>query len=197
MKTALGVVAVIIAIYSYIPYYRDIFLGKTKPHAFTWFVWFLLTAIAFFAQVADGGGPGAWVTGLTAFVALTITLIALKSARQNIVTLDWLFFVGSLASLGLWAVTKDPTASVILITTIDALAFIPTFRKSFHKPDEETVVTYALSAVKFAISLAALSTLTLTTVLYPLSLVATNGLFVTMVMWRKKRLRLASDAQPF
>ena len=59
MKTALGIFAILIGIYSYIPYFRDIFTGRTKPHAFTWFVWFLLTAIAFFAQLAGNGGAGA------------------------------------------------------------------------------------------------------------------------------------------
>jgi hypothetical protein len=197
MKTALGLIAILIGVYSYIPYFRDIFSGKTKPHAFTWFVWFLLTTVAFFAQIADGGGAGAWVTGFTALVTLVVTLVALRVARQNIVRLDWVFFIGSLASLGVWAVTKSPTGSVVLITLIDALAFVPTFRKSFHKPDEETAITYALSALKFGVSLAALGSLTLTTTLYPLSLVVTNALFVLMVTWRRKSLHLAADSQPF
>ena len=197
MKTVLGVVAIVIGVYSYIPYFRDIFNGSTKPHAFTWFVWFLLTALAFGAQASDGAGAGAWVTAFTAIVALAVTLTALKVGRQNIVALDWVFFIGSLTALGLWLVTKDPVSSVVLITAIDALAFVPTFRKSFHKPQEETATTYALSALKFGVSLAALNAMTLTTSLYPISLVITNGLFVTMVTWRRKRLNLASDSQPF
>jgi len=196
MKTALGIFAILIGIYSYIPYIRDIFTGRTKPHAFTWFVWFLLTAIAFFAQLAGNGGAGAWVTGFTAAVALAITVAAFKVGRKNIVPLDWFFFVGSMVSLAVWAVTKDPVWSVILITTIDALAFVPTFRKSYHKPYEETAVTYSLSAIKFAVGLAALSTVTLTTALYPLSLVVTNALFVAMVVWRRKRL-ISAAPQPF
>lgn len=195
MKTFLGILAILIGLYGYIPYFRNIFAGKTKPHAFSWFVWFLLTAIAFFAQIAGKGGAGAWVTGFTALVSLFITITALKVGRKNIVPLDWLFFVGSLASLVLWAVTKNPVGSVILITIIDALAFIPTFRKSYHKPDEETALTYTLSSLKFAVSLAALSVVTVTTALYPLSLVITNGLFVGMVLWRRQSLKV-SNVEP-
>ncbi len=196
MKTSLAIVAILIGIYSYVPYFRDLFKGKTKPHAFSWFVWFLLTAIAFFAQVAGEGGPGAWVTGFTAIVALTITIAALKVGRQNIAMLDWWFFMGSLASLGLWAVTKNPVGSVVLISIIDALAFVPTFRKSYHKPYEETAITYSLSAVKFAIALAALTTISITTALYPLSLVLTNGLFVGMLVWRRKQFDM-NVSHPF
>ena len=196
MKTSFAIFAIVIGMYSYIPYFRDIFAGKTKPHAFSWFVWFLLTAIAFFAQIAGKGGAGAWVTGFTAIVALAITVAALKVGRKNIVQLDWLFFTGSLSALLLWAITKNPIGSVIIITIIDALAFIPTFRKSFFKPHEETAITYALSAAKFAVSLAALSTISITTALYPFSLVITNGLFVVMIMWRRKQFNI-DITQPF
>lgn len=189
MKTFLGVLAIAIGVYSYIPYFRDIFAGKTKPHAFSWFVWFLLTAIAFFAQIAGEGGAGAWVTGFTALVSLAVVVAALKVGKRNIVPLDWAFFVGSLLSLVLWAVTKNPVGSVVLITIIDALAFVPTFRKSYHKPHEETSITYALSGIKFAIGLAALNTVSVTTALYPLSLVVTNLLFVVMIEWRRKQLK--------
>ena len=196
MKTFLGILAIVIGVYSYIPYFRDIFAGKTKPHAFSWFVWFLLTGIAFFAQASDGGGAGAWVTGFTALVAFAIFVAALRVGRKNIAPVDWFFLVGSLTSLGLWAVTKNPVGSIILITIIDMLAFIPTFRKSYHKPTEETAITYALSAMKFAVGLAALDTVSVTTALYPFSLVITNGLFVAMVLWRR-RAHKRDATQPF
>ena len=151
MRTFLGIFAIVIGIYSYIPYFRDIVAGRTKPHAFSWFVWALLTGIAFFAQLHGKGGAGAWVT-------------------------------------------DDPVGSVILITIIDALAFVPTFRKSYHKPNEETASTYSLSALKFAVAIAALSTVSVTTALYPLSLVVTNGVFVMMLLSRRKRLTAATDA---
>lgn len=196
MQTLLGSVAVIIGIVSYIPYLRHLFAGKTKPHAFSWFVWFMINAIAFSAQISAGAGAGAWVTGFTGIACLVVTIAAWKVGRQNITRLDWLFFAGALGALAVWAVTDDPLWSVILITGIDALAFIPTFRKSYHKPDEETASVYALSAVKFAVSLAALSTVTLTTVLYPLSLVITNGLFAALILWRRNQ-PAANTTQPF
>ena len=38
-KIILGVAAVLIGIAAYIAYFRNIFAGKTKPHAFSWLVW--------------------------------------------------------------------------------------------------------------------------------------------------------------
>lgn len=187
MKLSLTILAIVLAIAGYTPYFRDIFKGKTRPHAFTWFIWALLTAIAFFAQLSAGGSFGSWVTGATALISIAITVLALRRGRQDIAKIDWVFLGGCLAALGLWALTKSPTASVVLITLIDALAFAPTFRKSFVRPYSETLITYAVSALKFAIALAALGSFSVATVLYPTSLVVTNGLFVAMVLWRRQR----------
>lgn len=188
MKTFLGITATLLALYSYIPYFRDIFAGKTKPHALSWFVWFLLTAIAFVAQIKDNGGAGAWVTGFTAIVAFAIFIAAIARGEKNITKSDWLCLVGSFLAMGLWAITDSPLTAVILITVIDALGFAPTFRKAFRRPQEETMITFALSAIKFVIAIAALSNYSTVTVLYPASLVLMNGLFVAMLIIRRKQL---------
>lgn len=193
MKPFLGITATLIALYSYIPYFRDIFSGKTKPHAFSWLVWFLLTAIAFVAQVKDDAGAGAWVTGFTALVAFFIFMAAVTRGEKNITRSDWLCLVGAFLAMGLWAITNSPLVAVILITVIDALGFAPTFRKAFHKPQEETAITFALSAIKFVIAIAALTNYTAVTVLYPASLVIMNGLFVTMLMIRRRQLGIVKE----
>lgn len=37
-KIVLGVVATILGFVGYVPYFRDIFRVKTRPHVFSWFV---------------------------------------------------------------------------------------------------------------------------------------------------------------
>lgn len=193
MKTILGITATLLALYSYIPYFRDIFAGKTKPHAFSWLVWFLLTAIAFVAQINDNAGAGAWVTGFTAFIALFIFTAAITRGEKNITRSDWACLIGAFGAMGIWTITDSPLLAVLLITLIDALGFIPTFRKAFHKPQEETVVTFVLSSVKFVVAIAALTNFSVVTVLYPASLVVMNGLFVVMLLARRKQLGITKE----
>ncbi len=188
MKEILGATATVIAFCSYIPYFRNIFRGLTKPHAFSWLIWSILTGIGFAAQVYDDGGPGAWATGFTAGMCFVVFLVALKSGEKDITNSDWLCLSGAFIAIGLWAVTSNPLTSVILITLIDALGFIPTFRKSFHKPHQETALTYGLSALKFMFAIPALSNITLVTTLYPASLIVMNGLFVMMLLIRRKQI---------
>ncbi|PZO85412.1 MAG: hypothetical protein DI626_07485 [Micavibrio aeruginosavorus] len=185
----MGAIAIGIGIISYIPYLLTILKGRTKPHAFSWLIWGILTAIAFAAQITGGGGVGAWVTGFTAATSLIIVALALFKGEKNVTKSDWLTFVTALLAIPLWYFTKNPLNAVILITIIDALAFYPTFRKSWHRPYEENAFTFTLSGIKFIFATLALETLNITTSLYPLSLVFMNGVFVIMILWRRKALK--------
>ena len=186
-KLVLGIIAIIIGLYSYIPYFRDIFAKKTKPHAFSWFVWGVLTATAFVAQMQKGGGAGAWITGVTAVLCLSVAVIAFFRGEKNITKFDWGCLVAALLGIVLWLITNNPLTAVIIVTITDAIGFAPTFRKAYHKPYEETISTYFLSSLKFAIALFALESYSLTTWLYPASLVLANGVFAVMVLLRRKK----------
>jgi hypothetical protein len=185
-KIVLGIIATIIGLIGYAPYFRDIFIGKTKPHVFSWFIWSVLTCIAFVAQVIEGAGAGAWVTGFTALICFVISILAVKYGEKQITRIDSLCLFGALVGIVLWLLTDNPLAAVVLITVTDALAFIPTFRKTYHKPEEETLIEYFLASVKFLVGLFALESFNLTTTLYPASLVLMNGAFVVMVLRRRK-----------
>ncbi|MEK7636230.1 MAG: hypothetical protein AAB362_00890, partial [Patescibacteria group bacterium] len=185
-KIALGVIAVTIGFIAYIPYFRDIFNGKTKPHVFSWFVWSVSAGIAFSAQIVKGAGPGAWVTGFTAIVCASIAIAAFFRGEKNITKIDWISFISALFGVVFWQLTSNPFTAVILVTIADILAFIPTIRKAYKKPLEETASTYSLNALKYAVSLMALQSLNSTTFLYPAYLVLANGLFVIMLFVRRK-----------
>ena len=183
-----GGLAVALGLFGYVFYVHGILQGKVKPHAFTWFVWGLLTAIAFLAQIDEGGGAGAWVTGVTALCSFGFALVGFgASSRKFISKSDWLFFIGALFTIPIWYFTGNPFWSVIIITIIDAIAFAPTFRKAFFHPETENGWTYALSGLKFIVSLYALESFTWTTALYPASLILANFAFVIMLVWRKMR----------
>lgn len=186
-KIILALLATLIGLIGYIPYFRDIFKGTTKPHVFSWFIWSLLTGIAFAAQVVEGAGPGAWVTGFTAVVCSAVAVLAFSKGEKEITKSDWVCLVLALLGIALWLVTDNPLTAVIVVTITDALAFIPTFRKTYFKPHEETLTEYALAAVKFFISIIALESLTLSTWLYPASLVIMNGAFVVMALIRRRK----------
>lgn len=177
-----------IGIYSYFHYYKDIFAGKTKPHRFTYFVWTLITAISFFGQSISGAGPGAWVMGLTVLACFGIFILSFKYGEKEIVLADWLALSGALIALFSWIITRSPTIAAILISLTDALALVPTIRKSFQKPYDETAISYFAGGLQFAISLLAIRTFSIATAFYPASIALINCSFVCMLIIRRRAI---------
>ncbi len=186
-QTLLGSVSAVIGFVAFIPYFRDALLKKTKPHMFSWLVWSLIMGATFFASLSKGAGSGAWVLAASTAMEIAILAIALFWwGEKEIVPLDTLCLVLALIGIALWLITNKPLNEVVIATLVDAIAFVPTFRKAYKRPYEETASTYALSGTSLAISLFALQSVTLTTALYPASLVLTNSLFVAVVLARRQ-----------
>lgn len=182
------IVGSVLAVASYLPYFRDIMRGTTKPHPFTWFVWGLINGIAFFAQLSKGAGAGVLITALTTLGCLIVAALAVARGEKRIVVLDWWCFVGALISLGAWQLTADPLVAIILIIVTDTLASIPTLRKSYLRPYEETVLTYFISAIEFVFAVLALDVVNPTTASYQIFLVVFNALLVVMLLIRRRQL---------
>ncbi len=191
-KEVLAYIGVFITIIGYIAYITSIFKNNTKPHPFSWIIWASLTTIAFFAQVSDGAGAGAWVTGTTAFVSFIIVILAyIKNSKQEITKGDWITFVAGMAAIPLWIITQTPLWSIILITVIDNIGFYPTMRKTWVKPHDELAFHYWIAGSKFILSIYALSVFSVITVLYPLSLIISNFAFLILLYYRRWRLKNA------
>lgn len=181
----LGLLSVAIAFISYGLYLRDIFAGRTKPHGVTWLVWALLNGFIFTQQITNDGGPGAWVTGAAAIAGICIFILSFKHGERHITRLDWLCLAMVGVIVILWAQQVSDVTTVILACVVFLIGFIPTFRKSFKKPGEETILTFGLNSLKFFIALFALQSFTLITGLYPLFLGILNGCFVIYLVFRR------------
>jgi hypothetical protein len=189
LKEMFGLLSLLISVVSYVPYVRSIFFANTKPHAFTWLVWGTVMAIAFVAQLSDNAGAGSWATGLSAAFCLGIGVIALFRSEKHITRGDWIAFITTFLTIPLWVATSDPLWSVLLVTGIDAVAYYPTFRKSYVKPDEELAFKYVLTVIRYLFSLLALEHYTVVTSVYQLVSIVMEIGIVIMLIWRRAVLR--------
>jgi hypothetical protein len=185
VRVALGAVAVAAAIIGYVPYIAQVVRGEVKPHAYSWLIWAVTAAVTYAGQQSDFAGPGAWSNAIVAFACLFIFLLALRAGERNITRFDTLCLSGALLTIPLWIASETPLWSILFLTVIDIVAFFPTLRKTWIRPQEEGLAPYILSTLNFSVSIFALDNVSFITALYPAALVMMNGIFVGAVLWRR------------
>lgn len=184
-KELAGYLSVVIALLGYLHYFISIFKGQTKPHALSWVIWGFLVSVAFYAQYTNKAGPGAWATGFVAVACFVIAAIAVFRGEKNITKSDWITFIGAFLIVPIWYITKNPLPAVILAMLIDIFGYYPTFRKSYYKPYEETLVAYVAGILQAAFALLAMKEYMLINILYPVFVTLINTSFVMLVVYRR------------
>ena len=186
-KELFSAIAIVITFIAFVPYIRSILNNKIKPHVFSWIIWASVTFIIFLAQLADGGGAGAWPIGISGLITLYVAVLAYNKKSDTMITnKDWLFFVIAMSALPFWYFTSNPLWAVVILTTVDLLGFAPTFRKAYHQPYEEQLLFFVLMASRNLISIVALENYSLTTILFPAATALACILFIQMVIVRRK-----------
>lgn len=155
MKETIGAIAVFLTFAAYVPYYRDILRGKTRPHVYSWSLWGLLTVLLVALQVKGGAGPATWITAAAGLLCIGVVLLSLKNGKRDITSSDTAVAVLSLAAIGFWLLADRPAVSISLVIVADMLAFIPTVRKSYFDPYSETLSLYVTNALRFSLALLA------------------------------------------
>lgn len=188
MKEIIGAIAVGLSIFSLLPYIIDILKKKTKPHLYSWLVWTPLTFFAYFSQLAGNAGPGAWTTGITAVLCLAVLTLTLFRGSRDITYIDNLSLLGVIVAALFWFYFQSPLATIIWVTTIDALGFVPTIRKSYKTPFEETLLTHILSVAKHLLSVLAITNLSFLTAVYPVTIGIANIILVLVLLRQRKAI---------
>ncbi len=172
----------------YVPYLYALYRKQAKPHAFSWLLWGVMNAIVCAVQVTENAGPGAWTSGIATIFNFGIGIYALKYGERNIAKADWVILLSVLLALPLWAVTKNPVWSVILVSVLDTLAFLPTFRKSWHRPNEEVATTFFMGMIGYGLAWLAVDNASFANICFPAKVVVVNGLFVALLLYRRHAL---------
>lgn len=190
MKELFAIVAALLAIAGNIPYLRDVLKKRVQPHLYTWLVWSIVSGVTFFGQVAKGAGIGALPTAASEIFTVIIFFFSLKYGFKNIRPRDKYFLAAALLSLIPWAITKDPTISVIIVVAIDLIAFVPTLTKTWAKPGTETWWLYFTNVVRHILALFALEAYNIATMLHSIAMIIVNSAMVSIITNRKIKKNL-------
>ncbi len=180
VKIFIAIVASVLAIIGNTSYLKDIFKGRVKPHPYTWFIWSIVSLVTFFGQLQKGGGIGALPTGIAEAFTIIIFLFSLKYLFQgkagHIRKIDNYFLAIALLGLIPWALTKDPTISVVVVVLIDIVAFLPTLRKTYKHPHTEKPLLYEMNVSRHILTLFSLNTYNIATTFHSIAMICTNSI---------------------
>lgn len=181
-------IASFVTVLAFIPYLRSILRSDTTPHVFSWVVFGLSTFMAFLAQLADGGGIGAWPIGISGMISLCVAVLAyLRRGDISIDRTDWACFLMALSSILIWMIAKDPFWVSLIVSITDTFGMIPTIRKLYHHPYSESLLFYNLIAFRNCLAIVALETYSATTLLFPISLTVTLSVLLSVALIMRRR----------
>lgn len=187
MKETLAIIGAVIAVVGNVPYLLDVIKKRVEPHPYTWLVWTIVSGVTFFGQVAKGAGIGALPTAAAEIFTVIIFLFSLQYGFKNIVKTDTYFLIFALLGLIPWAITKDPTISVIIVVIIDLVAFVPTIRKTWIKPKSETPVLFSMNVVRHILTLFSLQAYNIATTLHSIVMIVINSIMTGIIVLKKKK----------
>lgn len=185
MKEILAIAAALLAVGGNIPYLRDILRGVVKPHPYTWLVGAVVSGTVFFGMLAKGAGIGALPIAASEIFTIIIFLFSLKYGFKSVTKIDALFLLIALLGLLPWALTSDPTVSIVIAVGIDLVSLAPTFRKTWAHPSTESPVLYGSNVLRHILALLSLQTYNIATVLHSVAMILSNSAMVG-VIFRKR-----------
>lgn len=185
-KIVLSIFATVIAAAAFLPYLRDIFSLKTKPHAYTWLIWAITQGTAVFGIWYGGGGWGVLNLIVGTLLVVVVFLFSLKYGTKNITKSDTAIFIAALSAIVVWWQLDKPLISVMMVSVIDVIGYIPSFRKSYLEPWSETLVTWILFSVSNILAILALKEYNLLTVTYLVAITTANIAFILVCFFRRQ-----------
>ncbi|OGE84246.1 MAG: hypothetical protein A3B23_00430 [Candidatus Colwellbacteria bacterium RIFCSPLOWO2_01_FULL_48_10] len=182
-----GILAGVLTIIEFVPYIYSIVKGKTKPERASWSIWALVTAIGLASFYSSGARETIWM--LVAYVAATIT-VSLLSIRYGVggwTKFDRYIIFSCALCLVVWWLTGSPLIALAMTITIDALAALPTIRKTYYHPESEDRLAWVISLSAGGLNLLAVEKWDFAHASYPIYLFIMIGIVTELILRPRHR----------
>ncbi len=184
-------IAVLVSLIGYFFYFKNIFLGTTKPNLVSWFLWLLGPFLGVFFQLKAGAGLSVipvFMAGLGPLLVVVFSIFR-KNAYWKLNTFDIICGIFSVLALILYALTHNLAVSIIFAILSDLFAFIPTYIKGWKFPETETATVYLSGIFNNTLGLLIIKNWSFTIYSFGLYLIIANIIMVCF-LYRKKILNM-------
>jgi len=169
-------------------YLYETIAGKAQPNRITWLLWGIFPMVIFVAQRVQGVESLSWPSFAAGFTPLLIVMASFlnKKAYWKTQPRDYYLMAAAILGIILWAITDNPNLAILFALLADVLAGVPTLIKSYHHPESESWIAYAISTFGFGISILAIQTYDFENVIFVAYLFIMNGAFAVLASRGRK-----------
>lgn len=189
----LGISAAILNAVAFVPYISTILSGKTKPERSSWWIWSILMAIAFAAQIAAGATWSALLTAVFFIGNIVVAFLSLRYGYGKFSFMDGAAIVAAIIGVALWAATNNPLIALLVTIVVDFLAYWLTIIKSWKAPYSENLLAWSLMTIAAILSILSVGEFNVTLVLFPVYVACVSMCGVIVLIsrrkWRSKRIK--------
>jgi hypothetical protein len=168
MRSAVIILSSLFTVAATIPYLIEIVRGQTKPRVVTWFTWAIILSIGSAAAFTAHQIPAGVLMLSTSLEAAAVVVLGYKHGDRTFEKLDLICLCGAVTGLSLWMLLHSPALAVLATVLIDFTGALPTLKHSWHKPHEETLITYVLFSISNVLTLTVVNYRVFTSLAYPI-----------------------------
>lgn len=176
-----------------VPYIRDILKGSTKPHMYTWLVWFISQGVGFYVTYISGAGLASTVIFFAFLGTFIIFLLSFKYGTKNITKFDAVCMLVALLAIVFYLILANPVYSLLLAVAADVIAYFPTLRKVYQEPETETLSFYYLSIVAHIITLLNISVLNFNNSFFSASMIVINLFTCALILYARRAIKVKKN----
>lgn len=167
---------------SYLTYEWAMLKGRAKPHRTTRLVLLVITALGFFSSLAQGNTAVAWFLGVCSVQSLVMFLMSIKYGYGGWEKIDIVCLVIATVGIVLWKTTSNPILGVYSAVVADLVGMVPALIKTYRLPDTEYWLTYVFDLSAIVLTTIAVTGGAFNDYLYPVYLLAVNGLMLFFIL---------------
>lgn len=186
-KLIIAIIAAALTIIAYIPYLKDIFAKRTKPHMFTWLIWCITQGTATVALLYGGGKFGSISLIIGTFLVFSIFLLSFKYGTKDITASDIIVLALLFIAIVIWWQLDNSLIAVLMVSVIDSGGYIPTVRKTFKDPWSETLSFWIIMAIVSGLSIISNAEYNFLTVTY-LSVLFVANIIVSLICITRRKV---------
>ncbi len=186
----LGLSSAALSTLGYLPYLRDVVLGRTQPQRACWLIWSILGSVALASQIHEGamaslGFAVVQVGGTILVFAMSVFCGSGRFLRPG----DWA--VLALAALGLltWFFTSNAAYALGMTITISLLGGALTVAKAYNDPRSETLSTWLAFWIASALAVISVGAWEPVLLAYPLYLLTLYSAILSAIALGRARTR--------